>query len=229
MTTSALPLDQSRANTFALQRWFADNGLGQRAVRGVVLLMPAQPTSLELNPRWTDPSFAVLLGDTDAHVRDYFTVMTPDARESWTANDIATAFRAVGLTAQLPAPAELLAEGFLGPVDPSLWPERRLGHRVRRRGRANWAAAAVEAPTGRTVRGGAVRRRQRHPIGSRTARGCCTCRCMAKVRFRPLPCSGSSWHWACSSSFIWLVWFSVAVLMQIESVLTARAVPITYR
>lgn len=125
------PLDQSRDNTFALQNWFADNGLGQRSVRGVVLLLPPGQSDLRLSLRWTDPSFAVLLGDTDARLRDYFTFMPSDAREVWTANDVANAFHALELGDQLPGPDELLAEGFLGPVDPTLWPGHDTRHHAR--------------------------------------------------------------------------------------------------
>jgi hypothetical protein len=42
-------------------------------------------------------------------------------RAQWTANDVALAFRGLGILPSLPSPQELTAEGFVGPVDITLW------------------------------------------------------------------------------------------------------------
>lgn len=127
------PLERSREHTFAIQNWLADHNLGQRVVRGVVLLMPSGGAQLQIRQDWSDPSFTVLLGDNETRLRGYFKalatqpeVATPSTLRAdvWTVNDVAVTFRALGLTAHLPSPQELLNEGFIGPVDMALWRDR---------------------------------------------------------------------------------------------------------
>lgn len=115
------PLDHSREHTSALQTWLADQRLGQRVVRGAVVLVPFDGAKIVLHQLWSDPSFAVLLADNDEALRGYVDAVGQSELEGWTANDIAIAFRGMGLLNQLPSPQELLNEGFLGPVDPKLW------------------------------------------------------------------------------------------------------------
>lgn len=115
------PLDQSRDRTYALQNWLADNRLGQHSVRGLVVLTPAAGSSLQLIAQWHDPSFAVVLGDRESRLRDYFASLDAKPTESWTANDLADAFRALGCAELLPPAKDLLAQGFGGAVDPARW------------------------------------------------------------------------------------------------------------
>ena len=121
-TDDRTPLESSRDHTFAMQNWLAGAGLGQRSVRGLVLLMPAGETVPQLQQQWTDPSLAVLLGDGPARLREHVSALVPAPTETWTVNDIATVFHALDMADRLPSPQELLNEGFLGPVDPTLWP-----------------------------------------------------------------------------------------------------------
>lgn len=115
------PLDQSRAHTSALQTWLADQGLGQRAVHGTVLVIPFDNAKIAISQLWSDPAFAVTVSDNDGALRALVASISTPANEGWTANDIAIVFRAMGLARQLPSPQELLHEGFLGPIDPLLW------------------------------------------------------------------------------------------------------------
>ncbi|MEU2038767.1 nuclease-related domain-containing protein [Nocardia niwae] len=115
------PLDKSREHTFALQEWLAARGLGQRVVHGVALLVPLPGAQLQLEQRWADPSFDVIIGDDPGRLRHYFDALAVQEKFLWTANDVATAFRGLGILPYLPAPQELLNEGFLGPIDITLW------------------------------------------------------------------------------------------------------------
>ncbi|WP_405496433.1 NERD domain-containing protein [Nocardia sp. NBC_00511] len=114
------PLDKSRDHTFALQNWLAERGLGQRVIHGIVLVVPAPGSNLQIKQMWTDPSFQVLLGD-ERRLRDHFTALLSRGRPQWSANDVAWAFRGLGILPYLPAPQDLINEGFLGPVDITLW------------------------------------------------------------------------------------------------------------
>ncbi|MGW2661259.1 nuclease-related domain-containing protein [Nocardia tengchongensis] len=114
------PLDKSRDHTFALQTWLAERGLGQRVIHGIVLVVPPPGSNLKVTQLWNDPSFQVLLGD-ERRLRDHFTGLLSRGRPQWSANDVAWAFRGLGILPYLPAPQDLLNEGFLGPVDPTLW------------------------------------------------------------------------------------------------------------
>lgn len=135
------PLDQSRDHTFAMQSWLADNGIGQHTVHGLVLVIPAEGSQLRLRPAWSEPGFAVVLGDGDAELREHLAKRDSGPRtQSWTANDIASAFHALGLATGLPSPEELRAEGFGGPIDPSLW--------------ASTESPVSEAPTDQIPQGG---------------------------------------------------------------------------
>ncbi len=115
------PLDKSRDHTFALQNWFAERGLGQRVVHGAVLVVPPPGSKVRVRQLWSDPSFEVLLGDDPARLREYFDSIASRGRPQWSANDVAWAFRGLGILPYLPAPQDLLNEGFLGPVDVTLW------------------------------------------------------------------------------------------------------------
>ncbi|WP_245550922.1 nuclease-related domain-containing protein [Nocardia paucivorans] len=115
------PLDRSRDHTFALQSWLADRGLGQRAVHGVMLIVPPYGSHLQIEQRWHDPSFDVIAGDDSERLRHSFEVMARKESHRWTANDVAVAFRGLGILAYLPPPQDLLDEGFLGPIDVTLW------------------------------------------------------------------------------------------------------------
>ncbi|MGW4328100.1 NERD domain-containing protein [Nocardia sp. NPDC004573] len=115
------PLDKSREHTFALQEWLAARGLGQRVVHGVALLVPLPGAQLQLEQRWADPSFDVVIGDDPGRLRHYFDALATEEKFLWTANDVAVAFRGLGILPYLPAPQELLNEGFLGPIDITLW------------------------------------------------------------------------------------------------------------
>ncbi|MFJ4657400.1 nuclease-related domain-containing protein [Nocardia sp. NPDC088792] len=115
------PLDRSRDHTFALQNWLAERGLGQRVIHGVVLVVPQPGSNIQVRQMWTDPSFQVLLGDDPRRMRDHFVSLLSRGRPQWSANDVAWAFRGLGILPYLPAPQDLLNEGFLGPVDITLW------------------------------------------------------------------------------------------------------------
>ncbi|MFE3195471.1 nuclease-related domain-containing protein [Nocardia sp. NPDC059240] len=114
------PLDKSRDHTFALQGWLAERGLGQRVIHGIVLVVPPPGSDLKVTQLWSDPSFQVLLGD-ERGLRDHFTAMLSRGRPQWSANDVAWAFRGLGILPYLPGPQDLINEGFLGPVDVTLW------------------------------------------------------------------------------------------------------------
>ncbi|WP_040796176.1 nuclease-related domain-containing protein [Nocardia higoensis] len=115
------PLERSREHTHALQDWLAARGLGQRAVHGVSLIIPPRGTTIEIRQAWSDPSFDAILGNDPDRLRHYFGTLAQSEKHLWTANDVAVAFRGLGLLPYLPAPQELLNEGFLGPIDIGLW------------------------------------------------------------------------------------------------------------
>ncbi|MEV0248022.1 nuclease-related domain-containing protein [Nocardia sp. NPDC050712] len=115
------PLEKSREHTFALQSWLAARGLGQRAVHGVALIVPLRGADLTVEQAWSDPSFDVILGNDPVALEQYFEALAESEKHLWTANDVAVAFRAMGILPYLPAPQDLLAEGFLGPIDITLW------------------------------------------------------------------------------------------------------------
>ncbi|MEU4311851.1 NERD domain-containing protein [Nocardia sp. NPDC024068] len=114
-------LERSREHTFALQSWLAARGLGQRAVHGVALIVPLQRAPIQIEQKVHDPSFDVILGDDGDRLRHYFGVLAERESHRWTANDVAVAFRGMGMLPYLPAPQLLLEEGFLGPIDVTLW------------------------------------------------------------------------------------------------------------
>ncbi|MET9487424.1 nuclease-related domain-containing protein [Nocardia sp. NPDC006630] len=120
-TDKRTPLDKSRDHTFALQNWLAERGLGQRVVHGAVLVVPPPDSNLRVQQLWSDPSFEVLVGDDPRRLHDYFIGLSSRGRPQWSANDVAWAFRGLGILPYLPAPQDLLNEGFLGPVDITLW------------------------------------------------------------------------------------------------------------
>ncbi|MEU7632454.1 nuclease-related domain-containing protein [Nocardia sp. NPDC049220] len=115
------PLERSREHTFALQSWLAARGLGQRVVHGLALIVPLRGAQLKIEQAWTDPSFDVIIGDDPVRLQHYFDSLAEQESFLWTANDIAVAFRGLGILPYLPAPQELLNEGFLGPIDITLW------------------------------------------------------------------------------------------------------------
>ncbi|MEV6428099.1 nuclease-related domain-containing protein [Nocardia sp. NPDC051463] len=115
------PLEKSREHTFALQTWLAARGLGQRAVHGVALIVPLRGAELKVQQAWSDPSFDVILGTDPGRLRHYFDTLAESEQQLWTANDVAVAFRSLGILPYLPAPQELLIEGFIGPIDITLW------------------------------------------------------------------------------------------------------------
>lgn len=115
------PLERSREHTFALQEWLAARGLGQRVVHGLALIVPMRGTDVSVEQGWSDPSFDVILGDDPERLRHYFQTLAVSEKHLWTANDVAVAFRGLGILPYLPAPQELLQEGFLGPIDITLW------------------------------------------------------------------------------------------------------------
>ncbi|WP_028478057.1 nuclease-related domain-containing protein [Nocardia sp. CNY236] len=114
-------LEKSREHTFALQDWLATRGLGQRVVHGVALFVPSPDAQLQLQQSWTDPSFDVIIGHDATALRHYVDTLAAEEKFLWTANDIAIAFRGLGILPYLPAPQDLLNEGFLGPIDITLW------------------------------------------------------------------------------------------------------------
>ncbi|MFR9753520.1 nuclease-related domain-containing protein [Nocardia sp. 004] len=115
------PLERSREHTFALQDWLAARGLGQRVVHGVALILPLRGARVQLEQAWADPSFDVIIGSEPDPLRRYFDALAAQEKFLWTANDVAIAFRGLGILPYLPAPQELLNEGFLGPIDITLW------------------------------------------------------------------------------------------------------------
>jgi hypothetical protein len=115
------PLDTSREHTYALQNWLAQRGLGQRVVQGVVLVVPQQGVTLRVRQLWNDPGVHVVLGDRPEHLADYLNTVASQGRAQWTVNDVAMAFRGLSILPYLPAPQDLVAEGFGGPVDTTLW------------------------------------------------------------------------------------------------------------
>jgi len=117
------PLDRSREHTLALQNWLAARGLGQRAVHGVALIVPLRGAELSVKQEWSDPSFDVILGSDPERLRHYFETLADSEKNIhlWTANDVAVAFRSLGILPALPAPQDLVNEGFLGPIDITLW------------------------------------------------------------------------------------------------------------
>lgn len=115
------PLERSREHTFALQDWLSARGLGQRVVHGLALIVPVRGADVSVEQGWSDPSFDVILGDDPERLRHYFQTLAVQEKHLWTANDIAVAFRGLGILPYLPAPQELLNEGFLGPIDITLW------------------------------------------------------------------------------------------------------------
>lgn len=114
-------LERSREHTFVLQSWLAARGLGQRAVHGVALIVPLQRVPVQIEQKVHDPSFDVIVGDDGDRLRHYFGVLAERETHRWTANDVALTFRGMGLLPYLPAPQRLLEEGFLGPIDVTLW------------------------------------------------------------------------------------------------------------
>ncbi|MCX4092641.1 nuclease-related domain-containing protein [Nocardia sp. alder85J] len=115
------PTEVSREHTFALQSWLAERGLGQRVVFGVVLVVPPNGSHLRIRQLWNDNSLQVLLGDDPNRLRDYLEAQASLGRAEWTANDVALSFRGLGILPFLPAPQDLVVEGFVGPVDTTLW------------------------------------------------------------------------------------------------------------
>ena len=115
------PLELSREHTFALQSWLAARGLGQRAVHGVALIVPPQGARLQIEQKGHDPSFDAILDDDGQELRRYFGVLAQRESHRWTANDVAAAFRGMQILAYLPGPKALIEEGFLGPIDVTLW------------------------------------------------------------------------------------------------------------
>ncbi|WP_239476639.1 nuclease-related domain-containing protein [Nocardia arizonensis] len=147
------PLDKSREHTFALQNWLAARGLGQRAVHGVALVVPLSGTQLRVDQAWSDPSFDVILGNDPYRLRHYFDVLAKSEKHLWTANDVAVAFRGLGILPYLPAPQDLINEGFLGPIDVTLWhggPNQALAEQyvedLARAEREARAGRVIEAP-----------------------------------------------------------------------------------
>ncbi len=115
------PLDTSREHTYALQSWLAQRGLGQRVVQGAVLVVPQQGVRLRVKQLWNDPYLQVVLGDRPEHLAEYLNTLASLGRAQWTINDVAMAFRGLNILPYLPAPQDLITEGFGGPVDTTLW------------------------------------------------------------------------------------------------------------
>ncbi|MBF6348073.1 MULTISPECIES: NERD domain-containing protein [Nocardia] len=114
-------LERSREHTFAMQNWLAARGLGQRMVHGVALIVPFHPVPVQIDQKVHDPSFDVIVGNDPERLRHYFGVLAQRESHRWTANDVAAAFRGLGILAYLPAPQLLIDEGFLGPIDVTRW------------------------------------------------------------------------------------------------------------
>ena len=115
------PLDASRDHTYALQSWLAQRGLGQRVVQGAVLVVPPQGSQLRVRQFWNDPGLQVVLGDDPRNLAEYLNAQASQGRAQWTINDVAMSFRGLSILPYLPAPQDLVAEGFGGPVDITLW------------------------------------------------------------------------------------------------------------
>jgi hypothetical protein len=115
------PLDKSRDHTFALQSWLAERGLGQRVLHGVVLVVPPRGANLQIRQLWSDPSFQVVLGDDPYRLAGYLNAIASQGRAQWTVNDVAMSFRGLSILPYLPAPQDLVHEGFGGSVDTTLW------------------------------------------------------------------------------------------------------------
>lgn len=115
------PLERCYDDTHAMQSWLAERGLGQRVVHGVVLVMPPARDRLQVRQLWSDADCAVLPGQRPDELVGYLLGQAGSGRAEWTANDLAIAFRGLALLPYLPAPQELSAEGFGGPVNAKLW------------------------------------------------------------------------------------------------------------
>lgn len=115
------PLDRSRDHTHALQSWLAERGLGQRVVDGVVVVVPPAGARPRIRQLWSDPGLQVLLGDGPAQLAECLNALTAQGRAQWTVNEVALTFRGLGILPFLPAPQELVGEGFGGDVDTTLW------------------------------------------------------------------------------------------------------------
>ncbi|WP_339384639.1 nuclease-related domain-containing protein [Nocardia veterana] len=115
------PLDRSREHTHALQTWLAERGLGQRVVHGVVVVVPPHGVNLRIRQLWNDPGFQVVAGDDPGRLAACLRDLTSQGRAQWTVNDVALTFRGLGILPYLPAPQDLIGEGFGGPVDTTLW------------------------------------------------------------------------------------------------------------
>ena len=115
------PMDSSRRHTYALQAFLAERGLGQRVVQGLVLVVPPQGSNVRLRQLWDDPGLQVVIGDHQQHLADYLDALASMGRAQWTTNEVALGFRALNLLPYLPSPQDLVAEGFGGPVDTTLW------------------------------------------------------------------------------------------------------------
>ncbi|WP_245713859.1 nuclease-related domain-containing protein [Nocardia vaccinii] len=115
------PMESSRNHTYALQAFLADRGLGQRVVQGLVLVVPPQGSSVRLRQLWDDPGLQVVIGDHQQQMAQYLHALASMGRAQWTANDVAMAFRGLNLLPYLPSPQDLVAEGFGGTVDTTLW------------------------------------------------------------------------------------------------------------
>ncbi|GGK33618.1 nuclease-related domain-containing protein [Nocardia camponoti] len=115
------PLERSREHTYALQGYLDARGLGQRAIHGLGLIVPKPGADIDIHQGWSDPSFDVIVTDDPHRLEQYFESLSARGAHLWTANDVAIAFRGLGLLPYLPPPQDLLDEGFLGPVDVTLW------------------------------------------------------------------------------------------------------------
>ncbi len=115
------PLEASHDHTYALQSWLAAQGLGQRVVQGVVLVVPLPGTSVRIRPLWSDPGLEVLVGDDPYALHQYLHTVASQGRAQWTINDVALAFRALSILPFLPGPQDLVDEGFGGSIDATLW------------------------------------------------------------------------------------------------------------
>ncbi len=115
------PLDRSREHTHALQNWLAERGLGQRVVQGVVVVVPPHGAAPSIRQLWNDPGLQVVAGDGPGPLAECLGTLTVQGRAQWTVNDIALTFRGLGILPYLPAPQDLVGEGFGGPVDTTLW------------------------------------------------------------------------------------------------------------
>ncbi|MGW5309444.1 nuclease-related domain-containing protein [Nocardia thailandica] len=115
------PLERSREHTYALQEYLAARGLGQRVVHALGVIVPAPGARVEVHQAWHDPSFDVVVANHPDDLVPYFRTLAEQEKHLWTANDVAIAFRGLGILPYLPAPQDLVEEGFLGPIDVTLW------------------------------------------------------------------------------------------------------------